>query len=38
MPAGHPESLTRPLRRADERRLEALAARLWPHDEYAREL
>jgi hypothetical protein len=38
MPAGHPESLTRPLRRADERRLEALAARRWPHDEYAREL
>jgi hypothetical protein len=38
MPAGHPESLTRPLSRAQERRLAALAARLWPHDEYAREL
>ena len=38
MPAGHPESLTRPLRRADERRLEALAARLRTYDEYAREL
>jgi hypothetical protein len=38
MPAGHPEHLTRPLRRAHERRLDALAAELWPNDEYAREL
>jgi hypothetical protein len=38
MPQGHPESLTRPLRRADERLLTALCGELWPHDEYAREL
>ncbi len=38
MPAGHPENLTRPLRRADERMLTALCGELWPHDEYAREI
>ncbi len=38
MPPGHPESLTRPLRRADERMLTALCGELWPNDEYAREL
>lgn len=36
MPPGHPEKLTRPLRRADERMLAALAARTWPDDEYVR--
>jgi len=38
MPQGHPENLTRPLRRADERMLTALCGELWPNDEYAREL
>jgi len=38
MPQGHPENLTRPLRRADERMLTALCGELWPDDEYAREL
>jgi hypothetical protein len=38
MPWGHPEHLTRPIRRRDKRRLEALAAELWPHDEYGVEL
>lgn len=38
MPQGHPEKLTRPLRRADERMLTALCGELWPDDEYAREL
>lgn len=38
VPARHPESPTRPLRRAQDRRPAALAARLRPHDEYAREL
>ena len=34
----HPESLTRALRRRDERRLAVLRAALWPHDEYEAEL
>jgi hypothetical protein len=34
----HPESLTRALRRREERRLAALRAALWPHDEYEAEL
>jgi hypothetical protein len=34
----HPESLTRALRRREERRLAALHAELWPHDEYEAEL
>jgi len=34
----HPESLARALRRRGERRLAALAAVLWPHDEYEAEL
>jgi hypothetical protein len=34
----HPESLTRALRRREERRLAALRAELWPHDEYEAEL
>jgi len=34
----HPECLTRALRRRDERRLAALRAELWPHDEYEAEL
>lgn len=34
----HPESLTRALRRREERRLAALQAELWPHDEYEAEL
>ncbi len=38
MPQGHPENLTRPLRRADERMLTALCGELWPDDEYVREL
>ena len=38
MPPGHPENLTRPLRRVDERMLTALCGELWPDDEYAREL
>ncbi len=38
MPPGHPENLTRPLRRADERTLTALCGELRPHDEYAREI
>ena len=37
MPARHPENLTRPLRRADERRITALGGELWPNDEDARE-
>jgi len=37
MPPRHPENLTRPLRRADERRIIALSGELWPNDEYARE-
>ena len=38
MPRRHPESLTRALRRREERRLAALRAELWPHDEYEAEL
>ncbi len=38
MPQRHPENLTRPLRRADERMLTALCGELWPDDEYVREL
>ncbi len=39
MACRHPESLTRALRRREERRLAALAALLWPHDdEYEAEL
>jgi hypothetical protein len=38
MASGHPESLTRPLRRGQERRLTRLAGELWPNDEYAKEL
>jgi len=38
MPPSHPENLTRPLRRADERMLTALCGELWPDDEYAREI
>jgi hypothetical protein len=34
----HPESLTRALRRREERRLAAIRAALWPHDEYEAEL
>jgi hypothetical protein len=34
----HPESLTRALRRREERRLAALRAELWPDDEYEAEL
>lgn len=34
----HPESLTRALRRREERRLAVLRAALWPHDEYEAEL
>lgn len=34
----HPESLTRALRRRDERALAALRAALWPHDEFEAEL
>ena len=38
MARNHPESLTRALRRREERRLAALRAALWPHDEYEAEL
>jgi hypothetical protein len=38
LPRRHPESLTRALRRHEERRLAALRAALWPHDEYEAEL
>jgi hypothetical protein len=38
MPWGHPEYLTRPIRRRDERQLDALAAELWPENEWMREL
>jgi hypothetical protein len=38
MPRRHPESLTCALRRREERRLAALRAELWPHDEYEAEL
>jgi hypothetical protein len=38
MPRHHPESLTRALRRRDERRLAALKAELWPRSEYEAEL
>jgi hypothetical protein len=34
----HPESLTRALRRREERRLAALRAELWPDNEYEAEL
>ena len=34
----HPENLTRGLSGRYERRLKALAAELWPEDEYEREL
>lgn len=35
MPAGHPERITGELRGGQEEWLAALAARLWPDDEYA---
>ena len=35
MAAGHPESLTRELPAGQEEELAALAARLWPGDEWA---
>jgi hypothetical protein len=38
MPRRHPESLTRALRRREERRLAALRAELWPDSEYEAEL
>jgi hypothetical protein len=38
MPRRHPESLTRALRRREERRLAALCAELWPGNEYEAEL
>ncbi len=34
MPRNHPESFTRVLSRRQEEDLAALAAELWPHDEY----
>lgn len=36
MPARHPERITRGLRRRQEKWLAAVAAELWPADEYAR--
>jgi hypothetical protein len=38
MASGHPESLTRPLRRGQDRRLTRLAGELWPGGDYEKEL
>jgi len=38
LPGRHPERMYRPLRERYEERLAALAAELWPNDEYESEL